>query len=350
MRTLMITSIPSPYRVTVFDALHGLLPGFEVLYLAERHPAFNWNTTTLHHRHTFVNDAVSGSKSLMSLLKDINPDIVITCGFNKSMLQAMFYAFTRRKKLVANTDAWELNERSYSLLHRLIRRLLYPRMSAMLPVSRKGFDNFRRYGIPPEKIFISHYAIDNTYSLQFAQSPKRYDLMFSGQFIDRKMPDFFCDVVIRVAAVRNNLRVLLIGDGELREATLDKLRRHGIDYTYGGFVQKEELPAHYASARLFLFPTRLDSWGVVANDACAVGTPVITCDAAGAAGDLVLDGYNGLVLPIDAELWSKKVLELLANVSEQERLSRNCLERIQHYAPAEAAQAVVAMTQYLIPA
>lgn len=349
MRTLLITSIPSPYRVTVFDELHRLLPGFCVFYLARSHPAFQWKNTVLRHEHQFIGHDGQRRQHLWRSLRRANPDIVITCGFGRPMLLAMVYAAWHRKKLVANTDAWELNERSYSALHRLVRRLIYPRMHAFLPVSRKGFDNFRRYGLPAEKIFISHYAIDNVYSARFAGTPKAYDLLFSGQFIDRKRPEFFCEVVERLASTRSGLKVLLLGDGALREATLDRLKRLPINVHYGGFVQKEELPALYASARVFLFPTRLDSWGVVANDACAVGTPVITCEAAGAAGDLVVHGFNGYVLPLNADLWASAANDLLNDPEAYARLSRNCLEHIKKYNPTEAAEAIVAMTRYLIP-
>jgi putative transposase len=53
-----------------------------------------------------------------------------------------------------------------------------------------------------------------------------------------------------------------------------------------GYFSQNELPYYYALTRVFLFPTLLDPWGVVANEACAAGVPVITCSNAGAAGDL----------------------------------------------------------------
>lgn len=345
MKTVLITNIPSPYRVTVFDALHRIMGNdFVVFYTSRTHPAFQWKEGRLDHCHEFIGEQKEG---LHKKLKALNPSVIITCGFSPVMLKAMCFAWLHRKKLAANTDAWELNEKGYSFLHIWMRKIIYPRMQAFIPVSKKGADNFKRYGLPASDIFISHYAIDNAYSARFAGTEKKFDLLFSGQFIDRKLPFFFCEVAGLLAKEKKDLKVLLLGNGELKEPVMERLRNSKIDFTYGGFVQKEELPALYASCRLFLFPTRLDSWGVVANDACAVGTPVITCTNAGAAGDLVLHGYNGYVLPLDAATWAGHIKDLLEDKEKYDRFSANCLKQIENYNPEESAQAIVNTIRYL---
>lgn len=41
--------------------------------------------------------------------------------------------------------------------------------------------------------------------------------MFSGQFISRKVPEFFCDIAIKMKKSKPDIKVLLLGDGELLE-------------------------------------------------------------------------------------------------------------------------------------
>lgn len=352
MKTIILTSIPSPYRITVFDELYKELgEKFIVFYTARSHPTFNWKESKLNHVHYYINENASSDISningIYKKLKKVDPDVIITCGFNSVMLKAMTFAFLNKKKLIANTDAWELNEKNYSFLHILMRKIIYPFMDAFIPVSIKGFNNFRRYNIPQKKIFISHYAIDNDYSLKFSRSEKKFDLMFSGQFIDRKMPSFFCDVVELIFEKKKDLKVLLLGNGELKDTIIDRLKKKNIDFTYAGFIQKEELPSYYASSKLFLFPTKLDSWGVVSNDACAVGTPVVTCDNAGAADDLIINEFNGYVLPLNADAWAEKILELLQDPVKYNLFSENCLEQIKKYNPKEAAASMIDAINFL---
>ena len=101
-------------------------------------------------------------------------------------------------------------------------------------------------------------------------------------------------------------RVLLIGSGELKEDILKKLDEYGIDYDYPGFVETRNLPEYYSKAKILLFPTLNDTWGVVANEAMAAGLPVITCENAGVAHDLVIQEETGFVLPVEKEVWAEK--------------------------------------------
>jgi glycosyltransferase involved in cell wall biosynthesis len=352
-KTVIITSIPSPYRVTVFDELNDHLDNnFIVLYISKTIPTFKWEESPLKHNHHFIYEydkhELNKHKGIINKLKKIDPDIIITCGFNKTMLLAMFYAILKNKKLIANTDAWELNEKSYSWLHILIRKIMYRRMNAFIPVSKKGYDNFLRYNIKKEKIFISHYAIDNEYSAKFIENEKKYDIMFSGQFIDRKMPLFFCEIAKKLNALIPNFKVLLLGDGDLKDDVLQTLKTDNVNFHYAGFVQKDELPKYYASAKIFLFPTKLDSWGVVANDACAVGVPILTTENAGVAGDLIINDYNGYILPIDVNIWSEKIKELLEDNIKYQEFSKNTLSQIKKYNSKEAAEGILNATKYVM--
>ena len=91
-KTLILTSIPSPYRVTVFNEIDKKLGNdFMVFYVAKKHPSFNWNEEVLSHNHKYISDNLD--ESLYRKLKLYNPDIVITCGFNLVMLKAMIYTF-----------------------------------------------------------------------------------------------------------------------------------------------------------------------------------------------------------------------------------------------------------------
>jgi glycosyltransferase involved in cell wall biosynthesis len=73
--------------------------------------------------------------------------------------------------------------------------------------------------------------------------------------------------------------------------------------TYAGVVGPGELRNFYASADVLVLPSMrtssfLEPWGLVANEAMNQRLPVIATDAVGAAaGGLVRDGRNGLVVP-----------------------------------------------------
>jgi hypothetical protein len=64
-----------------------------------------------------------------------------------------------------------------------------------------------------------------------------------------------------------------------------------------GFVQPDDLPGLLARAGCLVLPSRFEPWGVVVHEAAAAGLPVVASSASGAASRLVVDGYNGVIVP-----------------------------------------------------
>lgn len=342
---VIFTYIPSPYRTIVFDELHKenhtLL---QVVYMSKGDDKFQWNTEALKHDHLFWSDRSASRNPIMlgwhiwKYLNELNPKAVITCGFTVPMLWAMVWAFIKRRKRIVNTDAWEKIEEPYSFMHKWIRKWIFPTVHAAIPVSHKGREMFEKYGVCANRIFISHYAIDNDFALLFAERQKQFHIMFSGQMIERKMPFFFCDIARELKKDIPNLKVLILGSGELKDAFLARLNEDQIDFEYPGFIQPKELHAYYASSFVFLFPTLSDSWGVVANDAMAVGTPVLTCDNAGCANELVIDEVNGWVKPLNINDWVVAINRAIRDSEYYFQLRQKAFEQIKEYHPKKAAE------------
>ena len=78
-------------------------------------------------------------------------------------------------------------------------------------------------------------------------------------------------------------------------------------------MQAPELPAYYAAADVFVFPTLGDPHGQVVEEAHAAGLPIIASNAAGDIERRVIDGANGFVVPAgDARALARRMIELAA--------------------------------------
>ena len=82
-----------------------------------------------------------------------------------------------------------------------------------------------------------------------------------------------------------------------------------------------------------------DAWGVVANEACAAGLPVLITPEAGAARELVVDGVNGYVLELDVETWAEIAARLIADAELYQSMSRASRESVREYTFDRAAAA-----------
>lgn len=315
-----VTNIPSPYRVFYFDTLASILgERLLVIYCAKNEPNRAWKVPELSHNAIFLPQKSTNlfGKSLyfqsevFSELKRYGPDLVITGGFNPTILLSVVYCWTRKIKHAINTDAWELNERSYKWYHKFLRKLVYKRSAYFFPISNKGRLNLvENYGVNDAQICVIPYVI-NQVPFKKRNVVKKYDVLFSGQFIDRKMPLFFAQVCNLLAQqFHEKLRVAVLGNGPLQTEFLAALEHENIELYYPGFVQQEEIPELFCRSKYFLFPTLEDGWGVVANEAVAAGIPCITCDNAGAAGDIIRHNENGLVLELKENTWVREILRL----------------------------------------
>ncbi|HTP67248.1 MAG TPA: glycosyltransferase family 4 protein, partial [Geobacteraceae bacterium] len=257
-------------------------------------------------------------------------------------LFAWAYALFSRKKHVPMTDGWLHSERELSTLHRIVRKVVYRTSHAYIAAGKAGFALYRNYGIKDNYLFQSHLCIDNNVFRAAANNQYRlYDVMFSGQIIERKLPDFFVNVVQQVKSRRGQLSVLIIGDGPQRKNLLCKLNKLGVDATYAGFIAQRDLPQHYSKAKMLLFTTRNDPWGIVANEALASGTPVITTPYAGVAHDLVIDGVNGYILDLDPDLWASRINDLLDDQDLMARMRKNAIESVSEFNFENAAQGII---------
>lgn len=359
-KAMLITNIPAPYRVPVFERV-GSMDGFDfcVIFATSNEANRKWGTTNLRFRHITLEGTRTIAKSdgfnyvhfnwsLWPTLTKESPDLVILGGLNPIHLLGWLWCVTHGKHFAFLTDGWSYSEKDLGMMHRLLRKALYPKASAMLGPSQKSMDHYRTFGVRPERLFQTHLCADNERFQSAAKSweSREYHLLFSGTFTERKMPLFFAGVCQVLKQAIPNLRVQIIGSGELEATLLAQLEAHNIDVTFSGYAPQSDLPGIYANAKLFLFPTLFDAWGVVANEALAAGTPVITTPYSGAADELVIHNNNGYVIEPDVQPWAQKALMLLNDERLWTAYSHQAIESAASYNYDNAARGLSAAIKH----
>lgn len=348
LKIAIVTNTLAPYRTPVFSAL-AELPDMDVHVFScvEREPNREWDyqplrtgQTTL--RRNFVvwrKRYIHSNLDVVAGLRRYAPDVVVTDGFNPTHVYAWLHARRRDIAHVTMTDGTLESERTLTALHRWVRRRVYAGTQAFVAASAGGHALFDSYGISHAHRFTSCLCVDNRV---FAMEPAapRYDLMFCGRMEAVKNPMFVLDLGVELAKRAGRcIRVLMVGSG----GQLPLLRAAAacypglIEVEFAGFATQQALPALYRSARLFVFPTRWDPWGVVVNEACAAGLPVLATPAAGASGELVRDGENGYVEELDVGRWADRAAPLLEDEALYQRFSARSLQLVGDYTYANAA-------------
>lgn len=359
MKIALVTNIPVPYRIPVFQKISKKFGNqFVVIYAAGREPNRLWELDITRFKYIFLKENVHSKKDGFNFvhnnydvwghLLSIRPDIVITTGFNPTHLYAWMYAMVFKKNHICMTDSWIESEKSLSLMHKIVRKIVFKSSSAFIGAGENSLGLYKSYGIHKNKLFKSCLCIDNnrfTNSRSFYD--REYDLIFSGHLAEHKLPLFFADVVENVSKKIPNIRVLIIGDGPLKNELFSKLDVAGIDYYYAGFVPQGELPKYYANTKLLLFTTKMDAWGVIINEAMASGTPVLSTPYTGAKNDLIIDGESGFILDLDADIWSDKITELICNPGLWKKTSLNAKKSVRSFNFSNSANGIIEACEYV---
>ena len=92
-----------------------------------------------------------------------------------------------------------------------------------------------------------------------------------------------------------------------------------------GFLNSDRLKViAYSAADLFLFPTRQDAFGLVAQESVACGTPVVSFNVGGVP-DIVRPGMTGyLAKPEDPRDFSNGILQLLGDEKLRFQMRQKC--------------------------
>ena len=105
-----------------------------------------------------------------------------------------------------------------------------------------------------------------------------------------------------------------------------------------GFQSKQGLHRYYCAADVLVLPTKSDVWGLVLNEAMACGLPVITTDQCVAGLELIRDGENGYIVPVDDnEALTQRIQDVLEG--DFARMGAAALETIRPYTVENMAQA-----------
>jgi glycosyltransferase involved in cell wall biosynthesis len=148
----------------------------------------------------------------------------------------------------------------------------------------------RDYGVPEDRVSVVYPGVSlSAAPARGGHSSARPRILFVGADLERKGGDLLIDVYRRSLVGRCELDIVTtaaIPDGD------------GVHVHRGVRPNSPELKQLYASADVFVLPTRGDCLALVIGEAMAAGLPVITTRGAGHS-ESVEDGESGFLIEIN---------------------------------------------------
>jgi glycosyltransferase involved in cell wall biosynthesis len=155
-------------------------------------------------------------------------------------------------------------------------------------------------------------------NLDYKTKDKDY-ILYTGLFIARKG----IDNILKVAKILNKMDFVLVGTGPLFNKYKSMANRLGVDNVLmTGKILRFELLKRYREARIFLFPTYFDTFGISVLEAMFSGLPVVSTNVGGIP-ELITHEVEGILVPPgDIDAMVKWIRKLMNDECLRERLAK----------------------------
>ncbi len=199
----------------------------------------------------------------------------------------------------------------------------YGACDAVLSPSAATDANLRKIGVDPEIIGRWDRGVDikrfDPALREETLLPGEVNVLYVGRLTREKGVDLLADAFLAARAHDSRLHLVLAGGGPEEEQLRERLGDHA---TFLGWTYGADLAKVYASADVFLFASRTDTFGNVLLEAQASGLPVVAV-AEGGPVNLIENGETGLLTTAEPEALAAAVSQIVDSPLLAERLRRS---------------------------
>jgi glycosyltransferase involved in cell wall biosynthesis len=331
LRVLYWFTQPTPYAVARFNAAAQRPElDFHAVFSRVREADRSWDVDESAWK--FPASYLGRIKVPVRELRRLRPDVFVLeyDRWNLALGAVIGFAAAQRVafRVLPNFDAW--SKRTW--WREIGKNVLFKAIDGAKVPGPDGAALATRYGLPARRVTVVTQSIDVAhYGLGLAmpageRQRRREELGLSGcafLYVGRvwagKGLDELFDAYRRVRAVRDDVSLLIVGDGvDYARYASREAATPGV--TFAGFVQPADLPGWYAVGDVLVFPTHGDPNGLVVEESLAAGRPVIVSDAAGDIKTRVPESV-GRVFPVGDVTALARAMEELAEPSVRDPMS-----------------------------
>jgi D-inositol-3-phosphate glycosyltransferase len=204
----------------------------------------------------------------------------------------------------------------------------------LVVATQREKEYLRRHEVPGDKITVIPCGVDlhrfkpadkKSARRQLGFSGDDFMVLFVGRYVPVKGLHRLLETIGRLTHLPGLRLVIIGGDGphtpmfrQLKaEATALDIQDR---VTFAGRVEQETLPQYYSAADVLAVPSYYESFGLVALEALACGTPVVTTPV-GAMEKIVKDGVNGYVATDPDPIHFARLVEAIWMKQQENSLS-----------------------------
>lgn len=320
--------------------------------------------TTLLPRATTPSYTDRAVSLLPSCLDTLQPNVLVIPGWGFPISRAAL-SWCRRNHIpgiLMSESKWD-DERRQWWKEQLKSWLYVRKYDAALVGGELHRDYLIELGFPCDQIFLGYDTVDNDYFAQRAEAarldpiavrlrqpeiPSKPYFLAVTRLLERKNVS---RLVEAFAAYRQQIGedeawdLVICGSGEEEPSIRNFILEKGLNdcVHLPGFITYQAIGDWYGLANAFVHPALQEQWGLVVNEACAAGLPVLCSRTVGACHELVRDEQNGLLFDPESLQDITRALLAMHDLDSDSRTRMGQLGKkiVAHYAPQQFADGLL---------
>lgn len=232
--------------------------------------------------------------------------------------------------IIADMDRPDnINTKLANLQEKLCFAMIRRGFGKVIVVNQGVADRLRQMGFRKQQILLSsNFVHPLSGVLPYAQ--KDITLAFCGRLVTQKGVDDFVKVCVELKDKIRGFKAVMIGVGPEQKRLKQLINEQKLPIELAGYVSDEKKFDIMSRAKLFVFPSVEEGWGIAIAEALAVGTPVVAYDLPVYAG---VFGEQLHVVPLkDQDILRRTVQDLLQSYAASPTEYQAEQQRIAAYA------------------
>lgn len=259
---------------------------------------------------------------LKRIISDYHPDVIHAHDFTSSVIASLTNTKVPIVSHIHHNAPWLKQAGLNSILYLLSSK----RYKTILGVSEAIFKEYIFGNLIINKTKVISNPIDTNVIIEKSKNGKNdyYDLVFLGRLSTPKNPLKFIDLVSSLARRRTELKVAIIGSGELDQACKIKIKELSLENNIDMLGFMDNPYGIVRKAKILCMTSDWEGYGLVAVEALALGTPVIAYPVGGLKE--IVNSSCGSLVSNDRE-YIKEIDKMLSDKEYLKVKSINSIKR-----------------------
>lgn len=269
--------------------------------------------------------------TLRDIWKEYKPDVILSF-LGKNNLMAIATAAFLPLKVSVSVRGEPTMEYEGGLMQLLAKRMFAFADGVVLQTERaKAFF--------PKKVQMKSVILKNPLNPAFLEKKPVLQrdnvIVAAGRLDENKNHIMLIHAFSRIAEEYPEMKLVIYGDGELREKLLALVRDKGLEERISLPGSVDDVAEHVGRARIFTLTSNTEGMPNSVIEAMVLGIPVIATDCpCGGPAELIRNGENGLLVPVgDAYALADAMRKILSDSELEHKLGENAAKLADELAP-----------------